>query len=172
MKNKKGADKIVSVYWFAILILIAGGIFAMVTIFYSHPYDIRTTEANILGEKIADCISQGGILNIDVFSEGFNEEFKEKILENCKLNFDTEEIWEDELQYYFRVDFFKLPDLNLVFEIEGGNLNLVSNCEIEGEGYEKLAKCATNKFYSTAGSEQVLVKILTIVRKTEKNVKQ
>ena len=31
--NKKGTDKILSIYWFVVLTLVAGGIFAMVYVF-------------------------------------------------------------------------------------------------------------------------------------------
>jgi len=39
-KNKRGMEKIVSIYWFAILIIVAGGIIYMVSIFYGDPYDV------------------------------------------------------------------------------------------------------------------------------------
>jgi len=58
--NKIGADKILSVYWFAILFLIASGIFAMVYVFYNSPFDVRNAEADALGNQIVSCISQNG----------------------------------------------------------------------------------------------------------------
>ena len=58
--NKIGADKILSVYWFAILFIVASGIFAMVYIFYGSPYDVRDIESNALKMQIANCLSQGG----------------------------------------------------------------------------------------------------------------
>lgn len=57
---KKGADKILSIYWFAILFIIASGIFAMVYVFYNSPFDVRNAEADALGNQIVSCILQDG----------------------------------------------------------------------------------------------------------------
>ena len=59
-RNKIGADKILSVYWFAILFIIATGIFAMVYVFYKTPFDVRGIEAETLASKVAECISKQG----------------------------------------------------------------------------------------------------------------
>ena len=61
--NKKGAGKILSPYWFVILVLIAGGVFAMVYAFYGAPYDVRWIESRILMNKVADCVSYEGKIN-------------------------------------------------------------------------------------------------------------
>ncbi|MEJ2497249.1 MAG: hypothetical protein P8Y43_07230 [Sulfurovaceae bacterium] len=76
--NKKGTDKLLSMYWFLILFLVAGGIFAMVTVFYSSPYDVREIEAEILADKTLDCISYTGKLSSFVLNDSgeFNEDFK------------------------------------------------------------------------------------------------
>src|SRR3989344_5442081 len=61
-KNKRGMEKIVSIYWFAILIIVAGGIIYMVSIFYGDPYDVRAIESGILTDNIAECLSENGKL--------------------------------------------------------------------------------------------------------------
>ena len=61
MKNKKG-DKIISVYWFAILFIVAAAVVYMAALFYGAPYDARGIESDILTNQIADCLSQGGSL--------------------------------------------------------------------------------------------------------------
>ncbi len=160
--NKKG-DKIISVYWFAILILVAGGVFAMVYTFYHYPYDVREIEANIMINKVADCISTGGKINAHVFEEDFN------VLEVCDLTFDVEDVyeWREAPQYYLEVEIGE--ELNL----SEGNKNLISSCSVEEDvEKEKLAKCVEREFYSLNGDDLYLIKILSIVRKTEKNVRQ
>ena len=62
LTDKKGTDKIISVYWFAVLFIVAGGIVYMTAIFYGEPYDVREIEANLLTNQIADCLSEGGKL--------------------------------------------------------------------------------------------------------------
>ena len=66
-KNRIGAENIISVYWFVILIIIAGAVVAMVSLFYGSPYDVRVTEANIMINQVSNCLSQSGELNKNLF---------------------------------------------------------------------------------------------------------
>lgn len=171
LNNKRG-DKILSVYWFAVLIIVAGGIFGMVYIFYGTPYDVREIESNTLINQVADCVSYAGKINSNFISEGQfypNQNF----LEQCHFIFDSDE-WEDE-QYYTEINFYKLDDLdNSVLDINAGNNKWVSYCNIqENEEYEKIAKCTQKDFYSLDDSDnQYIIKILAIVAKTDKNAKK
>ncbi len=171
--NKVGADKMISVYWFVILLLVAGGIFAMVYVFYHQPYDVRELEANIMINKVADCLSSNGMLNYELIKDAeFSKEFKTNFLKKCHFNFDVEEKWES-TQYYIEINFYKIEDSEKsVFEISEGNKNLISSCETqEDKEYDLLAKCVEKRFYSLEGNNQYLIKILSVVRKTEKNAK-
>lgn len=168
--NKHGTDKLISVYWFAILFIVASAIVYMTVSFYGKPYDVRELEANTLTNHIANCLSDAGYLKENILG---NEDFKNNFLENCNLNFDVEDAhdWGEQGQYYVGVEFSQ--EENLIFEISEGNKNLISSCGIEREvEKEKLAKCVERKFYSLDSAGNVhSVKILSIVRKTEKNVK-
>lgn len=172
--DKLGTDKVISVYWFAILILVAGGIFAMVFIFYGHSYDIRAVEAELLTNKVADCLSYGGVLNNESFVDSIvSSGFKESFLEDCDITFDVEEKFGNEPQYYLRVDVFEVDSLDVpaVGLIEG-NKNLVASCDIqEDKEFENLAKCNKRRMYSVLNNKQYLIEILSIVNKIEKNVK-
>ena len=169
-KNKHG-DKILSVYWFAILLIVAGGIFAMVYIFYGTPYDVRGVEARILTNQIADCVSYTGKINSNLISNGVpigNSEF----LNSCHLIFNSSE-WTDD-QYYTEVSLYKLDNLNTpIIDIKKGNNNLPPSCAIqENKAQERLATCLKSSFYSLDDlNNQYIIKILSIVRKTEKNAK-
>lgn len=173
MKNKMdkcGTDKVMSVYWFTILFIVASAIIYMVFIFYGEPYDIRELEANALTNHVADCLSQAGYLREDILG---NEDFKNNFLESCNLDLEVEDIhnWREQGQYYLGVELFH--DDNLVLEISEGNKNLISSCGIEKEvEEERLAKCVEREFYSLNSTGDVhSIKILSIIRKTEKNVK-
>jgi len=171
--NKRG-DKVLSVYWFAILILVAGAIFAMVYVFYHHPYDIRKVEANVMINKVANCLSEEGRLNSNLIDEGkFNEGFKDNFLEECSMTFDVEDKWEDEVQYYLEINFYNSSKGGgNVFNIAEGNKNLVLSCEIQDEKeYKREAKCIEESFFSLDGDNLYLIKILSVVRKAEKNVR-
>ena len=168
-KSKKGME-VMSVYWFLMLAIIAGGIFAMVYIFYGTPLDVRELEARILSNKIADCVSYGGRINPNIISEG-NFSMENNFFEECHLNFGSEE-WEDE-QYATEIYFYKLEDTeNSVFSIKEGNNQFVPFCALETAD-KNLVECLEKSFYSLDElNYQYIIKILTVVRKSEKNVKQ
>ena len=178
IKNKHGTEKIISIYWFAILVIIAGAVVAMVSLFYGTPYDVRSTEANLMVNQVSNCLSENGKINKELFNEdkNFNEDYNLK--EKCNLIFETEfknERGED----FLEVDFYDLnnspngvsPGVK-VFSISEGNLNLYADCKIENEKYKKLSKCIDREFYSLDSSDNVFkIKITSVVRKTEKNAK-
>lgn len=171
--NKKGAEKILSIYWFAILIIIAGAIVAMVSLFYGTPYDARETEANIMMNKAVNCLSENGKLDAELFNKenkNFNENFNLK--EKCNFVFETELKSETE-EYFLRAEFYDLNN-EKVLSISEGNSNIYSDCKIGEEKYKKLPKCVEREFYSLnpfSENEIFKIKILSAVKKTEKNVK-
>ena len=158
--NKIGGDKILSMYWFGVLVLVAGGIVLMANSFYVHPYDIREIETEILSNNLADCISEKGILVEGIFTQ----EFKDNFLENCDLKF-------KESEYYVEIGFYNLTDLdNRIFEISNGNSNYKADCSIE-EDYSRFAKCNEKRMYSVYENKQYLIELTAIVGKIDENVK-
>lgn len=179
MLNKKGTDKVLAIYWFVVLTIVAGGIFAMVYLFYGTPYDVRTLESQIFAEKIADCISNRGELSPDLFTGNqFNQDLGTGFTKDCNINFNVEDGYtENEIQYFYRVDFYSLSDLtNPVFTLSDGNSNWQSDCFITNKNdqqYVKLATCTERRFYALSNSgNQYLIQILSVIGKSEKNVKQ
>jgi hypothetical protein len=176
--NKKGADKMLSMYWFVIVLIVSFGIFAMVYVFYSAPYEIREMESEILSNKIADCFSRQGRINPGIFSEqGFNSDFD--LLRECKINLNVENEydWKQEGQYFIETEFYSVDDLNnpkLV--LSEGNLNWKPNCFIKDKkenDFERFVKCREERVYAVdQNSNQYLIKILVGVAKIEKNARQ
>ncbi len=178
MRDKRGTDKILSIYWFVVLTLIGGGVFAMVYVFYGPPYDVREIESEIFAGRIADCLSRQGTLNPNLFvEEGFNQEIGNTFSEDCNFNFNVEEGYGDEIQYFYKVEFYEVTDLEYpVFSFYGGNNNWEMDCYIKKENskeYRKLAKCTEKRFYALdEDKNQHLIKILSVIGKSEKNAKQ
>src|SRR3989338_247793 len=129
--NKTGTDKIISVYWFVILFIVAAAIAYMVISFYGKPYDIRKLEANALTNRVADCVSQTGYLREEVLTEGFNE----NLLEQCNLNLEVEDAygWKEQGQFYAEIEILDFNSKAKVSEASAGNRNLKDFCEIKGE---------------------------------------
>ena len=176
--NKKGADKMLSMYWFAMILIVAVGVFAMVYLFYSAPYEIRDMESGILSSKVGDCFSREGVINPEIISEeNFNQDFD--ILGECSINFEVENEydWGQEGQFFIEVEFYSIDDLNNPMGVlSEGNLNWKPSCFIKDKkdrDYDKLVKCSEERIYAVGqASKQYLIKILVGVGKIEKNARQ
>lgn len=132
--DKKGADKFLSIFWFLILFLVAGAVVYMAFLFYGAPYNIRNTEGQILGDKIANCLTSKGYLDNTIFSP----EFKNNFLEACHINLDTEDFsdWKNNQQYYAGVEIYNfdenVPTLtgNELLNLSAGDTNLKTAWEV------------------------------------------
>ena len=168
LKNKKG-NKIISVYWFAILFIIAAAIVYMVVSFYGEPYDIREMEASALTNKVARCLSNAGY-----FKEGvLSTDFKENFIEECGFNFNTEDIygWKEREQYYVEVNFYDfLTGGQSSPTIKTGNEALKEDCEKKGKTMPVCLKRSLYILDKDQEKKQYQIDIRSIVRKTEKNV--
>lgn len=177
--NNNGGSKVLSVYWFIILVIIAGGIFGMVYSFYHHPYDVRELEAHTMANQIADCLSYQGKLNSKlVNATGFSSSFSENFMKECSLNFETEdfESWAKEGQYYLEINFYNATNQEeSVFTVVKGNQEIAASCAIqEEEEYKREAKCLENEFFAISPKQNnklYLIKVLSAVKKVEKNIK-
>jgi hypothetical protein len=167
MKNKCGADKIISVYWFAVLFITAGGVVYMAAVFYGTPYDVREVESGIMINQVADCIASGGILKPE-----WNDLTSEAIISLCHLNFATEDTngWNND-QYYLEINYYDFDINNGVNKdsaknkVSSGNLQLKDFCL----AVENNPLCIKKSFYVLEGSSPKLIEIKSVVRKTEKN---
>ena len=178
--DKKGTDKILSIYWFLILTIVAGGIFAMVYVFYGAPSDVREIEAELLAQKLADCVSKNGLIEENLFLNGeFNPAINAYFTDRCGITFKVEEGYGDEteIQYLYKVSFYDIKNVvNPKFVISDGNLNWENECFIEksnSKDYLRLVKCKERRFYAVdKENNQYLIEILSGVGKSEKNVKK
>ncbi|MBI4116392.1 hypothetical protein HY449_01470 [Candidatus Pacearchaeota archaeon] len=171
LRNKTGADKILSVYWFAMLFVIASGIFAIVYVFYLHPFDVREIETAVLTGRIAECVSTQGIFDDNFLSDDSGKNF---ISKECHLNFNSEF---DKIQYYVEIEIYDFKAFesssNPMKKISDGNENLKADCELQKTKNNNLklqSKCSEKSIYSIDKKNvPYIIKILSVVRKTEKN---
>lgn len=164
IKGKKG-DKLISVYWFAILFIVAAAIVYIVAIFYGKPYDVRGLEADMLADKVADCFSNAGYIRGD-WESITNDNF----LQTCGLNFNVEDFkgWDDD-QYYieFKINVFGLDNSKPLLDIFEGNINFRDSCQLEGENS---VVCLDRDLYVIdEENNQYKLNILSVVGKVEKN---
>ena len=95
LKNKKAGEKLLSIWWIFVLVLIAGTVVIAVGIYYSAEINVNRAEAEILAQRIIMCISDTGKLNFPVSPNSNQQEFVdtghlnkniENIFENCDIN--------------------------------------------------------------------------------------
>ena len=164
--NKTGGEKTISVYWFAILVIVAAAVIYMVVSVYGMPYDIRETESGLLAKNIADCISEGGYLKEKVLGDS---SFHENFLKKCNINLETDDFPNSKGEYYIEVSFYdfdtgKKIDSNII----KGNMNLKAGCELKGKTQPV---CLNQSFYVIDKEQKKYqIDIITIVNKAEKNV--
>ena len=174
--NKRGAEKIISVYWFVILFMVAGTIAYSVSIFYGDPYDVRGIESNILINKIADCLSKNGKLDSEINQNNF--------FEICNLNFGNDK---DEYYVEIKIDNFRDGKPSEPFIVEG-NINLKDNLnigsifkseksfyvlnEIENKDSESNNQEETSeeKKQIQITAKELIVKIFIVINKAKENV--
>jgi len=165
INNKKAAEKILSVYWFLILVLVAGAIVVGVMLFYSSPFDVRAMEAELLSDKIVDCISDTGHLRQDVADAVLQKTLSDfDLIGNCNLNLEDSTFMND--QYYVSLEVYHL-DGQKIDGVDIGRVDFVPVCNQEGE----FPKCVEKRVLLVNG-EEFIIKVLSGVRKTEKNVKK
>ena len=162
--NKKGTDKMLSIYWFAILLIVAIVIVYMAALFYGHPYDVREVEANFLTNKVSECIFENGMIKTSLLSEDVDFETL------CKLNFETENQYNwNRDQYYINIKVCDIQTGNCFIDKQVGNLAFESFCSSR---HNTDPYCVNRRVYGINNNgDQLEVSISGLVRKTEKNVK-
>lgn len=109
--NKRGEEKLLSIWMFFVWIVVGTGIVAGVLLIYGTQVDVRSPQADALAKRVADCIYEDGYL-----INGFGKDFD--FFPRCNIN---KKLF-DENKLFFKVD---------VIEIENGE-SLLENPIIRG----------------------------------------
>ena len=164
LRSRKGAEKVMSVYWFFILVLVAGTIVYIVSILSAKPYDVREIESGIFSNQIADCITQNGKLKYDL-----NQDLKDNFLNICHLNLDT---GDNNGQYYINLEFYNFQTSEKIdYGIEAGNPNIRDAFDLGSNS--ELIKFGRAFYFSSdkkGTPGEIIVRVNIIMDKSDKNV--
>lgn len=130
LKNKKAGEKILSIWWFAILILIGTGVVLGTLVFFSKDIDVRKAEADILANKLALCLVNDGKVTPNLFTENFD------LFKECSL---SKSIIADSEKYFISITTYKSKasgDTLFGSPLKYGNIAFEKDCAIE----EKVVK--------------------------------
>jgi len=160
--NKRGDERILSLYWFVIFVIIAIAVVSGVYIFFSDPLDTRQIEGSILADKVIGCFVEQGKLS-EVYSGINGGNFEEK----CKLVLkdETKEAYKIEDQYYIE---FKAGDRTFKYKEESES-RFEPFCDKE-ESKKNIPICIKKKLaVLDETGELIFVEVLIGVRKVEQN---
>jgi len=162
-QNKKADERILSFYWIIIFVLITIAIVSATLFYFSAPLDIRDIEARVLNDKIIDCITEDGSLNLETLDaldpSGGNLEVV------CGLNFNDEAY--NENQFYIELDVG--GERKVTFDKDNSG-KFKPLC---GEDSGDYPICHENKlFVLDEGGDFVLVRSFSSIGKVNQNVKE
>ena len=146
----KQADKLLSVWWFFVLAVIAGGSVIGVLIYSSAEVNIKEVEANVLAERIIDCLIDNGYLKENILDTNFN------IFDFCNLN---SKVFEKGSNFYLNISVYDSE--NLIFNVSKGNPSFEKDCKIQEKvEAEKFPRCSENQEIALFNDKNVRLIIL------------
>jgi uncharacterized membrane protein len=128
MKNKKAGTKLLSVWWFFVIVVVFIGIIAGVSLFKNEKIDVRTVEAAVLMNRLIDCSNNYGAVNELIFD-------KKTLFEACLLK---QEII-DTNKYFIKISAINISSGKMLKQMSAGNNAFEEECGI--------AKTSTAKNY-------------------------
>ena len=145
LEYKKG--NILSVWWFAILIIVGTGVVLSTALFYSSYVDVKAIESEILANRIYDCINNHNFNDVNSF-DNFD------IFKECIINKD---LFAEGSNYFIRfiIKDRQTGEIIIGREYKFGNYALEKDCEIQ-------KKVLTNKHFPYCTN-----KILEVTKKYE-----
>ena len=121
MINKKAGEKLLSLWWFFVIVFIGIGIVAGVLIFYGADVNVKEFEANILAEKIISCLNDYGNLREEFMNDSFD------VYSECAL---AKEAFNSESDFYFKIEAYNSSGQVVQEKFSGGNLAYEKDCYI------------------------------------------
>lgn len=118
--SKKADSKLLSIWWFAVLIAIGLGIVAGTLVFYSSKSDVRLAEAGILADRVLDCIVEQGSVSQEFLDLKFN------VFETCGIN---KKRIESSGNYYLKISFARRGAGDLKEYPSYGNAAFEEDCK-------------------------------------------
>ena len=150
-KSKKGT--LLSIWWFFVLTIVGAGIVVGALIFYGADTDVKQLEADILSDRIINCVTDQGIVNPEFISG------KLDIFSKCGL---FKRLIVDKGAYMIKVE--SIDDSGNVKEIYIFGPDIEKDCAIKGAVLtaSKYPSCSTKILeFSESSGKISKIKIVT-----------
>tara|TARA_Y100000310_G_scaffold329989_1_gene400843 strand:+ start:415 stop:927 length:513 start_codon:yes stop_codon:yes gene_type:complete len=136
MLNKRGAEKIFSIWWFFVVVVVAVAVIVGVNVYFWAEVDVREVEADVLADKVLDCLIEQDELRDDFLEAEFD------LLEDCGF---SEGIVGSGGIYYLEVSVLDETGGVRGESVEYGVSSYKEDCEIQLGDKEKGIKGVTGK---------------------------
>jgi len=129
IKNKRGGEKLFSIWWFIILGLVGISVVLGVNLFLSKDIDVRGIESSILSSNVINCISKSNLVSEEFFDNDFD------IYSYCSLN---KKVIEE--SFYIQITLSDISG-NIIKDFSFGNIDYKQHCEVifQGSNVAKLS---------------------------------
>ena len=145
MHNK---GNLLSIWWIFVLAVIAGGVVIGVSIYYSADVNINLVHADVLGNRITNCLVQNGNIIYDMEKYDF---FKE-----CKIN---KKLFNDG---DFFVKVLISYDDKIIHDKNYGNFAYEKDCQVlEKVSSKSSLRCANRKEIAEYNDKEVILEIIS-----------
>lgn len=118
--NKKAETKLLSIWWFFVLVIIGAGVVMGTSMFKSDKLDVREAESAILVNRLIDCSINQGKLVEEVFQES-------KFFNICGLD---STILDKSTYYYIKISAVDINTNRTINEISLGNQAFEQECKV------------------------------------------
>jgi len=137
--NKKADSKLLSVWWFVVLLVILVGIVGGTFMFYSSKIDMRLLEGDVLSSRIMGCIIDRGYISQNFIDDKFD------IFKTCNI---SQSIIDKSGNFYLNISVYDLNS-KLIIEKSYGNRAFVQECAVgaamtEAKNFPKCTQKSTN----------------------------
>jgi hypothetical protein len=159
--DKKGGEKYFSIWWILMMIIVGVSVVGAVSLFYSAGVDVRPLEAEILNDKILNCLNQGGFLSEKVFENNF------QVFEECSLN---KNLFGEGSYFYLEVSFLDKEEKKIRNPIVEGTGSMKGDCGVLSDKDSKIIaeeypRCVLKTepilYYSGGEVRRGIIEILT-----------
>ena len=147
-------EKILSIWWFAVLAVVAASVMLVSWMFYSSDINMRGIETDALSMRVSGCLIRLGEMNADIFNETFD------IYGTCKIK---KEIIENG-NYFLAVRIYSGD--KILKQMDWGIRAFEEDCKVKqkiinskGSAYY-FPECSTREFFVSRAGEKLRVEII------------
>jgi len=139
--DKKGGERILSVWMFLVWVIVTIGIIMGLYVFYGVEVEVRDLQAEALSNSLFGCIVEQGGIREDFLQDDFD------VFDECRV---SKEIFGKNI-FYFKIEVFDSSG-QVLKSVSKGNHDFEMQCELREQAEAKnFARCEEREFVDSGG---------------------